>query len=246
MEIVARSIGCAHKAVCKEILENGRELMSEDGEITWEYPELITIGVKNPQSDPQVSKFNNFQFPEDERQCKLDIYAEQLLNTCGNDFAYTYGNRLHDYPDVKMENGQVVKTGNRKGDGINQISWIIDKIIEEANTRRAVASTRDPRIDMLSDNPPCLTALQFMLRAGKLSMFGYFRSNDMLSAWGNNAYGLMHLLSYVCDEIEKRSNGEVKVEMGELWTTSISAHIYYKRDAEEVIKLRTWLCSKEC
>ena len=244
MEIVARSIGCAHKEVCKEILENGRELKSEDGEITWEYPEPITIRVKHPKSDPQVSRFNNFQFPEDERQCKLDIYVEQLLKTCDNGFTYTYGNRLHDYPDVKVVNGQVEKTGDGNGGGIDQISWVIDKIIEEANTRRAVASVRDPKLDMLSKYPPCLTLLQFMLREGKLSMYGYFRSNDMLSAWGNNAYGLMHLQSYVCDEIRKRSGGEVQVEMGELWTYSISAHIYLKRDAEEVIKMKNWAYSR--
>lgn len=50
----------------------------------------------------------------------------------------------------------------------------------------------------------------------------------MLSAWGANAYGLAHLMKYVCDQIDQ------PITIGTLTTISSSAHIYWKRDKQEL------------
>lgn len=58
----------------------------------------------------------------------------------------------------------------------------------------------------------------------------------MLSAWGANAYGLSHLLKYICDSINMsiaEARGEC-IGVGSLTTISSSAHIYWKRDKQEL------------
>ncbi len=60
----------------------------------------------------------------------------------------------------------------------------------------------------------------------------------MLSAWGQNAYGLAHLQQYIVDEINKGlsyKSGE-KITIGWLETISISAHMYFKRDQLELMR----------
>jgi hypothetical protein len=57
----------------------------------------------------------------------------------------------------------------------------------------------------------------------------------MLSAWGQNAYGLAHLQKFICEQINlKRKNAEEKVSQGWLETISISAHMYFHRDQLEL------------
>jgi hypothetical protein len=73
----------------------------------------------------------------------------------------------------------------------------------------------------------------------------------MLSAWGANAYALAHLQKEVMVRINSsivNSHGDrimsyremehELVTMGWMETTSISAHIYFKRDHSEAEKFR--------
>ena len=61
-------------------------------------------------------------------------------------------------------------------------------------------------------------------------MIVYFRSNDMLSAYGANVFALATL--------QKRVAGELGIEIGWLETISASAHIYDLRDRDELDKFR--------
>ena len=67
----------------------------------------------------------------------------------------------------------------------------------------------------------------------------------MLSAWGANAYGLAHLMEYIVKKIcDKRylifcETGDIEysqtnLDVGTLTTISASAHIYWKRDKQEL------------
>jgi hypothetical protein len=64
----------------------------------------------------------------------------------------------------------------------------------------------------------------------------------MLSAWGGNAYALMHLQRLVLDRVNRRmTTATTPFRMGWLETTSISAHIYWKRDVKELEEFkRLW------
>jgi thymidylate synthase len=123
--------------------------------------------------------------------------------------------------------------GNGRGNGVNQIQYVIDKLKENPTSRRAVVSLFEPRGHPKMDDPPCMNAIQFMIRNNQLNCHVLFRSNDMLSAWGGNAYGLAGLQEYVAEKLG--------VPIGWLETTSISAHIYFDRDNHELQEFkRRW------
>jgi len=60
----------------------------------------------------------------------------------------------------------------------------------------------------------------------------------MLSAWGQNAYGLAHMQKHILNAInEGRGNkGEEPLALGWLETISVSAHMYFTRDQLELMK----------
>lgn len=226
MEIKTKTMAEAHGKVCREIFENGDEIVTEDGELVFEYPEPIMVQISKPWMKDQISSFNNLN------KQALESYAEQLITLCDADFAYTYGNRLFDYPTPNYYYSKVEGDGN--GYGFNQIKWVIKLLMENPNTRRAVVMIRYPDIDCHTDNPPCLTTLQFFIRNGCLNMIAYLRSNDMLSAYGNNIYALHGLQCFVAEEILDRADNDDFWGCGSMTTISANAHIYFKRDHAEL------------
>lgn len=151
---------------------------------------------------------------------------------------YYYSNRLFDYPKVTIitendiELGRIVE-GNGNGKGINQIiTSIVERLAKSPNSRRAIAITWVPEIDIQSREPPCLQIVQCFIRNNQLHMTVVFRSHDMLSAYGANVYGLAHMQKLICDKINELSIN--KITIGTLTTISSSAHIYWKRDKQEL------------
>lgn len=129
-------------------------------------------------------------------------YATQLLNSDRLDFEYTYGERLNAWGDEK----------------INQLDYIVKKIQANPNSRRAVATTWDPRKDDNADEVPCLNHFVFMRRDGDLDLSVTIRSNDMYGAWPANFYALTELLKHVAEQ--------VNMDTGRITTLSVNAHIY--------------------
>lgn len=128
--------------------------------------------------------------------------------------------------------------GDGNGGGIDQIQMsIIDRLIENPESRRAVAITWVPHLDIDRSEPPCLQIVQALIDAhNAIHLVCLFRSNDMLSAWGQNAYGLSHLLRFICDEInkERKRRNQPPLTVGWLETISVSAHMYFTRDDYEL------------
>ena len=129
-------------------------------------------------------------------------YATQLLTSDRMDFEYTYGERL---------NAWGVET-------LNQIEYVIKKLQTSPKTRRAVATTWDPRKDTIVDEVPCLNHFVFMTRENILDISVMVRSNDMYGAWPANVYALGELLQYVCEK--------TGLDAGTITTLSVNAHIY--------------------
>ena len=233
MEITVDTIAQGHERVVRDILLHGEELETEDGELTIEWPpeDPYVIHVTEPFTEPMVSDACMFgrQF--------LDEYVTQLLTLhppSEKSATYYYSNRLFDYPVLECNvDGPCGKeyyyTGDGCGDGIDQIARsIIIRLLHNPQSRRAMAITWVPDLDIQSSEPPCLQLVQCFIRDQQLHMTCYFRSNDMLSAWGANAYGLAHLMKYVYDRIDQ------PITIGTLTTISSSAHIYWKRDKQEL------------
>ena len=154
----------------------------------------------------------------------MDFYAKQLLTVAPVDFDYNCGNRWQDYPYAKG-------IGDGNSQGFNQLDYMgINELKHDPTSRRAVVSSLFPPVDAFKKHIPCITQLQFLIRQNKLNLIVYIRSNDMLSAWGSDAFALSQVQKYV--------SGKLNIPIGYLEIISVSAHIYFKRDAPELMRFR--------
>jgi thymidylate synthase len=263
--IKKRCIGEAHEEVIREIANRCKERVriTEDGEYTWDPEEPICIHVDEPFSEPMRSGASLFGQGFSEKY-QSSLYTITPRRNDGTDAVYTYGNRLRDYPRADIQysgsgpgffrkkfdtifkhmgyiparsSGEVVFSGDGNGGGIDQVQEsIINRLINNPESRRALAITWFPERDVKTDEPPCLQIVQALIdRNNRLNLICLFRSNDMLSAWGQNAYGLAHMQRYICDKVnEKRKQQDNPLKTGWLETISVSAHMYFHRDQLEL------------
>lgn len=259
--IVTDTIGDAHEKVVRLILQGKdfNDILTEDKEQTLEYPEPVNIHVNDPFQQPMTSPKLMFG------QQAMDAYKDQVLkprrlvDKPGKpDFSYLYSNLIWDFPggdcSAVFDHAQPTskflrmewELGNGRKTGVNQIDYVVRKLTETPSSRRAIVSLFEPRGHEAMDDPPCLNHIQFLRRNGELNMHALFRSNDMLSAWGANAYALAHLQKEVLVRINAAivnqytipNHGDGLIKMGWMETTSISAHIYFQRDHSEAEKFR--------
>lgn len=213
MEIKAKTLSDAHLKVCKEIFDDGVEIITEDGELTLEYPEPILICIDKPMSDDMISPLCRFGAGA------MSKYVKDVILGTDNVFDYDYHKRLFEY---ETDYGK-----------INQLDYIINKLRECKTTRRAQAITWDVLEDTKGlYSVPCLQRIQFMIRDDKLNMYVDFRSNDCLSALNQNMYAFSHLQEIIALELN--------VNIGKYYHYIISPHIYHIRDKEEYNKIKLW------
>ena len=133
------------------------------------------------------------------------------------EWPYCYHQRLVAYPRAD-------------GTTMDQLELILDKLARDPITRRAVATTRVPEIDlfMVSDMP-CLGEVQ--LRAiedgsGRLllHMHAMWRSRDLFKAWGDNLIGITNLQARLAARLAEKTGREVVA--GPYSESNGSLHIY--------------------
>jgi len=134
-------------------------------------------------------------------------YAEQIMDPTPppEGVSYSYGHRLR---------------GFIYGD---QLEAVIRRLGNSPHTRRAVMVTWGPQ-DVESEDPPCVTVIQFLIHGEFLDVHAYIRSNDMFKAWPYNMYSVAHLAEYVAKSLAQRLGVDLKI--GIVSTLSASAHIY--------------------
>jgi len=138
----------------------------------------------------------------------IQEYVAHILDDASNQegVKYTYGQRL------------------RSWFGCDQIQQVIQKLIADIDSARAVMSLWDVQDHKDNGSPPCLNHIWVRVIDSEVSLTATFRSNDMFSAWPANAMGLRALQQHIRNEIAKHSSYDLK--MGSLITVSQSAHIY--------------------
>lgn len=138
---------------------------------------------------------------------------------------YSYHQRLAAYPCSD-------------GSTINQLEIIADRIAKDPITRRAVAMTGVPEIDLfLKGDQPCLREIQ--LRAiedeyGRLVLNTHirWRSRDLYKAWGDNLIGVTNLIQIeIAPRVREKSGKEVII--GPYTEENGSLHIYGQDYAEK-------------
>ncbi|MFA4972416.1 MAG: thymidylate synthase [bacterium] len=240
--ITRDTLGDAHEAMLKAILEEGEQVFITHGdktEETIEYPEPICVHVERPYRPPMISDCLPF------KEGFLQEYVKKVCEITpwrgdGTDAVYTYGNRLRDYPmlDTAIEEEPTNRLdihGDGRGDGIDQLPIVVEKLVQHPSTRQAIMHTWVPWLDDHSEEPPCLQTAQFLIRGGKLNAVFAFRSHDMHEGWGPNTYALTHLMQRVQWMLLRQ---EYEVELGWLETVSTSAHIYTRHNPDSLALFR--------
>lgn len=212
MEIKVSTIASAHERIVKSIIEQGRFRKTEDNELTYELKTPSTIIIESPLSQPRTSQYSSLS------EKFMKEYSRQLMEGSDNKFDYTYNERLFKYKKECM--GLI--------DRNNQINFIINKLKSTPESRRAIAIIGNPFTDQDMKSMPCLQLMQCHISDNKLHMNVVFRSNDMLSAFGHNAYALTDLQQHIANEL--------KIPIGTYVHISLNPHVYYKRDQYELEK----------
>jgi len=202
------SVKSAFESLIPKIMEEGTDMTTEDGQKCKEIMNVL-IEITNP-----VDKSISEKYPLGERAVKS--YTEQLVNGCSATFVYDYHERIFEYPnDVKSKK-------------FDQVEYIVNKLKDEKNSRRAVAITWNPYIDTEVKDVPCLQFVQFLIRDNKLYQTVLFRSNDAFLAFHANAIGLIALGELVAEKLG--------IELVKYTHHSVSMHVYSERDMDALKK----------
>ena len=205
------SVRASFEHLVEKILKDGEEMITEDGQRCKEIRNTV-IEITNPKLKSISPKY-----PLGKKA--VEQYTNNLLYGSENVFSYDYNERLCRYP---LEHKK-----------INQIDFIVDKLKEQPNSRRCVAITWQPNIDIEVSKKergsvPCLQFVQFVIRNNKLYQTVLFRSNDLMVAYHANAIGLISLGEMVAEK--------VGVDYGTYTHHSVSMHIYVDRDKDYIKK----------
>jgi len=205
------SVRASFEHLVEKILKDGEEMITEDGQRCKEIRNTV-IEITNPKLKSISPKY-----PLGKKA--VEQYTNNLLYGSENVFSYGYHERLFKYP--------------LEGDKINQIDFIVDKLKEQPNSRRCVAITWQPNIDIEVSKKergsvPCLQFVQFVIRNNKLYQTVLFRSNDLMVAYHANAIGLISLGEMVAEK--------VGVDYGSYVHHAVSMHIYVDRDRDYIKK----------
>lgn len=117
------------------------------------------------------------------------------------------------------------------GDRIkNQVRHVIRKLKEDPDTRQAVATLWDRKLDNApgKHDYPCTTALFFNIRRGRLNLHVTMRSNDV---WLGLAYD-----AFMFTQLQLTVAHCLRVEPGEYRHHAVSLHLY-ERDFDKLKQL---------
>ena len=176
----------------------------------------MVIVVSEPLSEPRIhlslpSTFKDLRKYERE---VVDGVHDHWIDPKSGKWTYTYHQRLFNYPTSEGT--------------INQIDYIVEKLASVPYTRRAQAITWNPRLDPLTDDPPCLQRiwLRCTEENGKLrlNMNTHWRSRDAYKAAFMNMFALTELQKKITLMLSNRVKKEIDV--GQYVDISDSYHIY--------------------
>jgi thymidylate synthase len=121
----------------------------------------------------------------------------------------------------------------------DQISYVVDALANDTNSRQAVMSIwrENPRP---SKDIPCTLSFQWLIRNGTLHCVASMRSSDIWLGWVYDTFNFSMLSAYIAIFLKRRG---IEVVLGNLYLTAGSQHLYLS-DAAAAGKIVTML-SKE-
>lgn len=187
------SIAETHQKLEEMVLREGHRFMSERNEVI----ELLNVHslIRYP--------YLQGEHPYWKGQ-KLTDYIDQFFKLNNQGFVYTYGDRILEY----YNDGLNV---------INQLEYVIDKLLHNPNSRRAVMTIYDPIRDNGVEDVPCLQHIQYQVRSGVLLTTIQYRSHDV-DAYYPNLCGLAEVSKYIASQLG--------LYIGEIHVMSNNLHKY--------------------
>ena len=196
----------------------------------------MNITVLDPESDPMIHQ----AFPggiDDLKEYVFELkgfkdhWVKNMNDQKDTRWEYTYHGRLKQYGSWK----ELVVEGDKKerqdvGYQVDQIEYVIQKLVDQPFTRQAQMITWMPNHDLQVYDPPCLQSLWYRILEDEdgtqwLNCNIRFRSND---AWGANFMNMFGFIRFnrelIADEIARR-NGKT-VRLGRMNWQADSYHIY--------------------
>ena len=141
----------------------------------------------------------NVKFLQDNKVTIWDEWAtsEQTarFGRQAGDLGAVYGHQWRNFGASQNADGSYL------ADGFDQISWLINEIKTNPNSRRLIVSGWNPKEAGEVALPPCHTLFQFFVANGKLSCQLYQRSADVFLGVPFNiaSYALLtHMVAQVC------------------------------------------------
>lgn len=177
----------------------------------------MVMVVDEPMTEPRIHRAfpGGLEDLEVYRQEVVDGIHDHWINPAEGKWTYTYHQRLASYPHGT--------------EAVDQIGYIIEKLIETPHTRRAQGITWDPGTDAATDDPPCLQRIWCRLvkqpdGGFALDMNTHWRSRDAYKASFMNIFALTDLQRMMAEEISRGLKADVLV--GRYVDISDSFHIY--------------------
>jgi thymidylate synthase len=197
--------------------------------------------VEDPFAEPRIHRAfpGGLEDLETYRQEVVDGIHDHWIAPEEGKWTYTYHKRLFAF-DIE-------------GETINQIDYIVEKLARSGYSRRAQAITWNPKLDIPTDDPPCLQRIWCRLLDDEsggttLNMNSHWRSRDAYKAAYMNVFALTELQRLIAGRIAAKIGRPVRV--GRYADLVDSFHIYgsYFRDFEGFLKMvekrafeeRTW------
>lgn len=197
--------------------------------------------VEDPFAEPRIHRAfpGGLEDLETYRQEVVDGIHDHWIAPEEGKWTYTYHKRLFAF-DIE-------------GETIDQIDYIVNKLARSGHSRRAQAITWNPKLDIPTDDPPCLQRIWCRLLddesgGATLNMNSHWRSRDAYKAAYMNVFALTELQRLIAERIAAKIGRPVRV--GRYADIVDSFHIYgsYFRDFEGFLKMvekrtfeeRTW------
>lgn len=235
LHIEADSIPQAHFLAMKAVWEQGLAIRTEydrkNGAGEYLDPPSrdarVLIEVKDPFAQPRYSPLSF---------CEIGAYIAEILGVkdhlvvpmeklkealdgelSAKEWPYTYHQRLYAHPDLD-------------GSTVDQMTLAVKRVAETPYTRRAMATTAVPNIDVyLKEDVPCLREVQLRCPEDAdgnlvLNLTTSWRSRDLYKAWSDNVLAITFLQQLLANEVAEATGRTVKV--GSYADYSFAMHIY--------------------
>jgi len=255
----AKSCGEGWIKTLKAVWDHGK-IMPNHYEEAPSKEATVTINITDPLSEPRIHKADYVSTSD----IRLNpTYVDEVLNGTidekvdAGSLSYTYHRRIWNWgkrvkrydddldtrelPKVKF----FIKDDLKEDLGINQMEYLIDKMVEESISRKLQVVTWCAWRDLKMSGAPCLQRLWFRIiedpeinKERYLVMESHWRSRDLFKAVGSNIAGMVAIGQWVAEELTKKFG--TKIDLAQYVDISNSLHIYGS-DFPEVEKVFTVL-----